>query len=109
MVTAWLERDIRHCTSRCTAGSGESIYFGMRTASALMPPPAYHFPVTNDYAAYSGIGTGSVQALFSELQGLGHVGVIGRRKRGKKLAHCEHSPRNKVFSKTSQHGPGKRS
>jgi hypothetical protein len=106
MVTAWLERDIRHRTSRCTAGSGKRIYFGMRTASALMPPPAYHFPVMNDYAAYSGIGTGSVQALFSELQGLGHVGVISRRKRGDRVAHCEHSPWNKVFSKTPSMAPG---
>jgi hypothetical protein len=100
MVAAWLERDISNCSLCRAAGGSERVYFGMRTAGALVPAAAYHFPVANDYATHPGIGTGTVQALLSKLQSLGHIGMISRRKRGERLAHCKYSPENKAFSGT---------
>jgi hypothetical protein len=37
---------------------------------------------------------------LSKLQSLGHIGMISRRKRGERLAHCKYSPENKAFSGT---------
>lgn len=105
MMAARFQRNISGRSSCRAAGSGERVDFGMRTAGALMPAAAYYFPVTDDYATYSGVGGGTVQALLGKPQGLGHVSMISRRKRWQGLVHCEtqyeHSTKKQVFPERS--------